>query len=186
MSQQLTIIKPYKVPMDYAATALAELCERIDSGEPLSDALTVVFNDTKLDLADAVDRRIAFDTWIKGAIAAADNAAHEWQARAKKLEMMRDAFIERTKAIVEANPDMPYQGKLGTLKIRKNNPAVQLAFNDKALTADMIALVPGLADYAKAKTTWSVDKLRIAADLKAGEELPWATLTQGTRLEVRK
>ncbi len=75
-------------PLTEAAHLLAELMERIDAGEDLGEALVQAFHDTRLDLAQAVDRRIAFASWVKGAIEMAKKQSDEWRLRAQQLEML--------------------------------------------------------------------------------------------------
>jgi hypothetical protein len=174
-----------KTPLAEAASLLTELCERIDNGENLDHALMAAFNETKLDLAEAVDRRIAFDHWCKGAIEAARQARNDWDERKKLLEALLERFKENTKAIIEANPDLPYAGKLGRLALQKNPPSVQYAFGTKDVTPDLIDYLGIPREYVR--VTYEIDTAKVKADLLAGKEITWAALkTDGCHLRVRK
>lgn len=115
-----------KKPLDLAAILLNELCERVDNGEEMSDALFSSFNDARLTLADAVDRRIAFKNWIEGAIKGTKATRDLYVAHIRKLEAMYDRFREHTLSTVLANPDIPFHGRLGKISAQDSAPQVEL------------------------------------------------------------
>ncbi len=175
-----------KVPMDEASGLLQELTDRIDAGEELSTALVTVFNETRLDLAEAVDRRIAFDTWIKGAIVTTKKAKNAYALRMKRLKMMHKAFVEHTKLTILAHPDLPYRGELGRISVQKNAAKLLLAFGKSAITPDMIRTFGIDESYLKAEVVYSIDTDKVKADLKAGKEILWAAVTKGTQVRFKK
>ena len=181
-----TAIMPRKTPLAEAALILAELCDLIDGGAEIGPALMGAFNDTRLQLADAVDRRICFDTWIKGAQNAARRARDEWATRAKQLDALHDAFKENTKAVLLQAPDLPYQGKLGKIALQKNPPALRLAFGDKYVTLETIEMF-GIPDrFLRVETIRSVDIGAVKEAIQGGDQVPWAEIEQGQHVRFRK
>ncbi len=184
--QQPTAIIPRKTPLAEAALILAELCDRIDGGAEMVPALLEAFNDTRLALADAVDRRICFDTWVKGAIEAAKSARDEWISRSKQLEALHEAFKANTKAVLLQAPDIPYQGKLGKIALQKNPPALRLAFGDKYVTPETIEMF-GIPDrFLRVEVIRSVDIGAVKEAIQAGDQVPWADIEQGQHVRFRK
>lgn len=176
-SQDSMPVVATKQPMDLAALVLAELCDKIDNGADLDQELVRAFDDAKLTLAAAVDRRIAFDTWIKGAIEAAREARTQWEERVQLLKAMHERFKANTLAIVQA-ADVPYQGSLGKIRAQRNPVGVKLTWGDKLLSPDLIDML-GIDDrFVRVKTEYSIDAAAVKAALEAGEDLPWARLDQ--------
>lgn len=185
-SQDSMPVVATKQPMDLAALVLAELCEQVDSGADLDRELVARFDDAKLTLADAVDRRIAFDTWIKGAIEASRAARADWDQRTQLLKRIHEAFKAKTLAIVEASPDVPFVGRFGRLASQKSPPAIKLSFGDKQLTPQLIDMFGIDERFVKTVTTQTIDIDAVKAALAAGDNLPWAEQVQGTHLRIRK
>lgn len=184
-AQLVPVPKP-RVPMAFAAAILSELCDRLDEGADPTDALCAVFQETKLDLADAVDRRVAFDTWIQGAIKTAKEARDVYAERARKLTAAHEAFKKNTQDIIQAHPDLPYQGSLGRLAVQASAPSLKLAFGGKDLTPDMIQMFGIDEKYVKSEIVYTLDTAAVKAALQSGETIPWATLETGSHLRIRK
>lgn len=180
------LVKRERVPMAQAVQMLADLCERIDDGEAPTDAITKVFAETRLDLAEAVDRRIDFSAWIAGAISQAKEQRDVWADRARKLSAAEDAFKANTKAIMEAHPDLPYKGSRGRLALQANSqPTLKLLFGEKAVTPEVLSTF-GIDDrFVKTKTVYEIDTQAVKAALQAGDKLPWAELSHGTHLRIK-
>jgi hypothetical protein len=175
-----------RVPLAWTASTLSHLCDRLDAGEEPDAALVAVFNETKLEHADAVDRRIAFIKFVEGSIEGAKAAAREWDFQAKRLESLLAAMKERTKEILEAFPDLPYSGSLGKLAVQANGgkTPLELTFGDRELTPDLIAMFDVPPEFVKVTYTLNTDAVRAA--LEEGVELPWAKLgDRGRHLRVR-
>lgn len=176
-----------KVPLAQAAHMLAKLCDLLDDGADPNDAFVAVFNETKLELAEAIDRRIAFDHWIEGAINAANSARDQWADRAKKLRATREVFKANTQAIIESNPDLPYQGTLGRLAVQRNGqPALKLTFGDKELTPELIGFYNIDPRFIRTTTTYAIDAATVKAAIAAGEKIEWAELETRQHLRIRK
>lgn len=189
----ISTIPRKKTPLAYASLMLAELCDRIEEQEdregPIDAALIAAFEDTALSFADGVDRRIAFDTFIKGSIETARQAREQWNAQVQLLKLVHEKFKERTKAIVETtlakDPELEFRGKLGKLAIQRNPPSLVLAFGDKVLTLDLIKFF-GI-DMEFVRVSYAVDTERVKGALRAGTEITWAALrSDATHLRFRK
>lgn len=176
---------PVKIPMGWAAAALAEMCDAIDAGAEPSDVLVQVFHDRKLELRDAVDRRIAFFQVVKGQIDAAKAARNAYAEQAKRLEALLEAMKARTKEIIEEHPDLPYEGDLGKLCVQKSPPAVKVMFEDRTLDKETIDLFGISERFIRTKVTYELDTKAVKAAIEAGEDIPWARIEQGTHLRVR-
>lgn len=174
---------PSKIPLAFAAMLLAKVSDDIESGN-LDATLIAAFEDAKLATSEAVDRRIAFDGFIKAAINQCKETAKSWRDEATKLEKAHKRFLERTKEIVEANPDIPFVGTLGRFAIQKNNPAVESDVDEvDEETIDFLGIDP---KYIVVKTTYQIDKTKLSQDLKNGVNIPWARLKQSQRLVIKK
>tara|TARA_R110000868_G_scaffold9394_6_gene46937 strand:+ start:502 stop:1065 length:564 start_codon:yes stop_codon:yes gene_type:complete len=182
----LTVIHKPKVPMAFAASAMAELCQRLDDGEAPNEALVLAFKDTELELGGAVDRRIVFMSMIESAIEDAKKARDAWSDQAKKLSKAYEAFEANTIGIIESHPDLPFKGDLGKLTVRKNPPSVVTAFGDRDLTPSEIYANAIDSGFVRTKTTYRLDKDAIKDALKSGAVLEWAKLEQGQALKVKK
>ncbi len=174
---------PTKIPLGFAAMLLAKVSDDIESGN-LDATLIAAFEDAKLATSEAVDRRIAFDAFIKSAIDRCKDTAKSWRDEASKLEKAHKRFLERTKEIVEANPDIPFKGNLGRFAIQKNNPSVECDVDEvDQETIDFLGIDP---KYIAIETTYRIDKTKLSQDLKNGVEIPWARLKQSQRLVIKK
>lgn len=184
---QPAAVERRKAPMDWAASVLAEICDEMDNTEgAITDDMLARFEDASIDLAEAVDRRIAFDTWIKGATKAARKARDEWNDRVQKLKALHDRFKERTKAIIEDNPNLPYQGNLGKMRVQKSAPSVETTFGDKELTKDLIDMFGIEERFIRRKVEYAVDAQAVKDAIKAGEEISWAQLKQSSHVRFGK
>lgn len=186
---------PRKTSLGEAASMLTALCDQIDAMAEeqsankrlaaIDSALVRAFEDTRLELADAVDRRIGFDVWAKAALVAARAARKEWNDRVQLLKALHERFRERTRDVVAANPNISYAGRLGRLAVQKNAPKVVLVFGDKSVTADMVRFLGIEPEYLR--VTYAINLEAVEVAIKAGKTLSWAALkTDGSHLRIRK
>jgi hypothetical protein len=170
---------PPNVPMAWAAGMFAALCERIDAAQDITPALIEAFEDQRLTLAEAVDRRIVVDKLFKGAVAQAKATRDEWTKRYGELEAAHERFKERTKEVVASRPDIPFEGTIGRIAIQRNSSA-KLVFTDPNTRPQD---VPGR--FTRVTVTEEIDEAAIRAALEAGEELTFARLETGTHVRFR-
>lgn len=177
-----------RIPMAVAATELAQLCDAIDNGAEPSAALVAMFNERRLELAESVDRRIMFLTLVEGQIEQARAMRAGWDTQVQRLKALHDTMRAKTREIIEAAPDLPYQGTLGKLAIQKNGGLAPVAteWGDKALTAAEIEMFGIDERYVQTETTYKLLTDVVRGDLEAGEDLGWAHLApRGMHLKVK-
>ncbi len=76
---------------------------------------------------------------------------------------------------------------MGKIGIQKNPPALKLAFEGKALTADMIDCFQIPKQYIVTKVIYELDTATLKRDILAGDiRVPWATVEQSTGVRFRK
>jgi len=167
-----------KVPMAFAAHILSTICEDIDGADQIDAFLIHAFGIAEQNLANAVDRRIAFNNWAKVQLAAAKEAASYYVGLQNKLTEVHERFKARTKDILAATPDIPYSGKLGKISIAKNGGLQSLVFSfgDKAITPESAAFFGVPPDYVLTKVSYSIDVARVRAELDAGITHEWVSL----------
>lgn len=186
MGKRTEIAPIPKVPMAEAALALSQLCDAIDNGVAPDQALVSIFNETKLDLANAVDRRIAFFGMLDAELEHARKARAAWDAKVQQLKALSERLRASTKEIMEAHPDLPYQGQLGKLAVQKNGGQLPLtlAFDDREVSEETIRMFD--VDERFFRRTYQLDTTAIRRALDAGEKLPWAQLGErGTHVRIR-
>ncbi len=179
-----------KLPLAWAAQVFAQICDDVDGATKIDEFLKAAFDDARCDLAESVDRRIAFDRWCKEQVAAAEEGYRWYRARKEMIERVHGSFRERTKDVVDSQPDVVFQGRLGKIWVQNNPPTVEYTFGAREAITPEVAEAFGVpSEYLVAKTTYRVDSERTKAELQAGEELGWATVRQGRSIRfpaVRK
>lgn len=177
-----------KVPMAVAATDLAMLCDAIEEGAEPSAAFVAVFSEKRLELAESVDRRIMFITLVEGQIEQARAMRAAWDQQVQRLKALLDTMRSKTKEIIEAVPDLPYQGKLGKLAVQKNGGPQPLAtaWGDKDLGPDEVELFGIDERYYQVETTYKLRSDVVLKDIEAGHPVEWAHLApRGTHLRIK-
>lgn len=182
---------PPKLYMGAAAATLTSLCNAIDNGADLDETMTELFATTTQKLSDGVGRRKAAARAISGAIEQTKAYEKQVTSHRRKLEAALVKLKEMTKEIVEANPDIPFKDELGKkLTIVKNSkPSVSYDFDlgHKATRniLDGEALDTVLGDtpaYVERVQHYVLDTGKVLADLQAGADIPWATMSQSYHL----
>jgi hypothetical protein len=195
------VVRP-KIPMDQAAAILSEMCDVVEDAEQNPDfdlkgaaaaAVRQAFRDAEVDLADAVDRRIAWLAYVDGQIIAARAARDGWDAHKQRLESLLEAMKDATAAVVREHKTeekaLAFRGRLGQLAVQTNGGVLPLE-----LTLPMgDLLAETIEEYAiderfyRMSVTYTLDKEAIRAALEAGEKLPWAKLGErGSHLRVKR
>ncbi len=167
-----------KVPMAFAAQTLAQICDEVDSADKIDALLQTAFDDAKLDLGESVDRRIAFDRWVKIQVEAAEEGYRYYRDRKSLLEQVHARFKERTKAIIEAEPGMEdaFRGRLGKISLCNSPTVVEYSFGSREVTPEVAEMFGVDQAYLLPKVVYKIDAARVKQELELGEALPWATL----------
>lgn len=163
--------KLYALANDYQTT-LDNLCDE-ETGE---------INETALENLNAIsedvkEKGVAIATYLRNINAdkeALDMECQRLNARKVQLARRIEWLNVYLKTNMEACSISEISCPLFSIKIRKNNPSVNVT--DESLLPK---------EYIKTKTTESIDKAQILADLKSGQIIPGAELKQGTRLDIR-
>lgn len=180
-----------KTHLSDSARLLADLCERIDSGEEPTTALVSIFNETRLDLAEAIDRRKAFAARLRNEAALFQAASDELKHRAIMFETALEKLKENTKAIMEASPNIPYVDSYGSKLSVVNNSKAKLILDfeirEKKQVSHIVDLgaaeTVGISEEYLSQVSFVVlNTEKVRADLEAGKELPWARLERSTHL----
>lgn len=176
--------------MALAAQNLATLMEAIDEGR-LDEAIVNVFNDTRLDVAAAVDRRICFFDFGEKNAETMRDIARKYQTAAKQLENALETLRQKTIEIMKQAQDVPYKGDLGRLQIQKNtSPSVKVLFEMEKKSIANAVDAQDIEQYGidekfyDVHTYYSLVLDRIKRSIEAGEDIKWATLTRGEHLRI--
>ncbi len=178
-----------KVPLALAVQNLATLMEAIDNGK-LDEAVVKLFNDQRLDLSSAVDRRICFFDICEKHIESLKDIARKYQTTASGLENVLETVKKNTQEIITKNTDLPYKGDLGRLSVQKNAASCQIHLEMKkvslvnALDIDDIEKYEIPEEFYDERTYYVLVIDRIKKALESGEEIKWAELKRGEHLRV--
>ena len=180
-----------KVPLQWAAVALTAMCEQIENGDNIDDALLAQFNETKLDIAEAIDRRKSFKRYLEMMIDHCKAGKSEINDQQKRFEAVLDRLKEKTKEIIEENPDVPYVDSFGKkLTVVQNGTPkleVKLIFYATKTVSNIVDVAQcdffGVdKKYLKQVSHLTLDTELLKSDLKAGEKLEWAEIVYNTQL----
>lgn len=163
-----------------AAADLALLCDRIDAGEDLAEALLTEFADARDNLAAAIDRKKA---WLRECGSKLDLIADhkaELELQRKRYQRIAETIHEQTRALIKAHPGLPWRDSTGKkVSLVTARPALIVDFEDKYQGFyDAEALLAAGVDHKFVQSIGMVkiDKAAVREALLAGEELPWAKL----------
>ncbi len=169
-------------PMAIAAHELALVCDEMDESPDKIDRFLDRFEDAKLTLGDAVDRRIAVDREIKSQIAAHEVGIRHYRDRKAMLEEIHERFRSRTKVLmmlVDEGIRDAFRGKLGKITLAKV-ASVKFAFGEnRPMSAASVEKYGILHDYLVPVMSYKVDTDLVRQELELGKKLAWAHLEHG-------
>lgn len=155
-----------------ASQRLEYMCDAVDSTE-ITDELIKDFAECKEDFSSAVDQRISYIKYCESQIDLATKMQNEWHDRASKFKNIIARIKQNTIDTINANPNLPYKGKLGSVRIQKNSvPALRYDEDDF------------LHNERYRKISYSVDTQMLTRDLKQGIPVPGASLEWGEHLRI--
>ena len=177
-----TLPRP-ELSLRFAAEKLASICALIENGaDPRSAVIQSMFSEARGGLSTSVDAAIEFKRGLDAEETKAEQAIKYWRARKAMVRSMHDAFDEKLLSTMTDHPDMPYRGELEGFAVKSNPPSVELAWDGKDLTAEMISFYDIPETFVRVKTKYEVSKSAIAVHLKSGGTLEWAKLKQDKRV----
>jgi hypothetical protein len=180
-----------KIPLEWAATALTTLSQQIEDGLDVDAAIVRTFEDAKLSVTEAIDRRKAFKSYLLMMIDRCKAAKAEVNDRQKFFERTLERLTEQTKRVIEENPGVPYTDSLGAkVSVVKNGqPRLELKI-PLAVSKSISSVVDheqceffGVdRKYLKTVSYLVLDTEAVKNDLKSGAILEWAELIWGSQL----
>lgn len=155
---------------------------RLEDAPNPSTAVAEYFTDAMLCTQHGVAQALKAKVLLDGMIAELKARRDEWANEAKRAELALETLKTRAKAAIEANPNVAFKCQLGELKLQKSNAAVKTSIdtNNADLLENLSSWCAGWfgvpPEYVKISV--SLDKKKIADDLKSGASLDWASLEQ--------
>lgn len=189
-------LKKFQSSLEEAAADLSSLCEIIDNenGE-LNHAIEAVFSEGKLDLAASVFRRICFFDVCAERLQTYKRVQAEIRAAQKRLEDIVERVETMTISIMEAYPSVPYKSDIGVMRVQQNaQPKLVIDSRIKLDTASVSNILDAAdikrfeisEDLYEARTYYVLLIDTVKNCLKEDREIPWATLTTGRHLRIRR
>lgn len=173
-----------------AAKTLSYVCHMIDDEDGHIDLDLVLqeqFDDALTNISASIDRRKAFYRELNSKIEMAKSYRDEVTKHIKRYEKIQERFIEKTKQVILANPDIPFKDSFGKRLKVIDTPTPRLVFDQDLSAALNMNLLPLSAiEYATPKTTLVMNNEKLKEDLLAGKELPFAHLEYGKQLRGMK
>lgn len=146
-----------------------------------------------LTLGDA--HRDKVDNWIQflDGLEAEIEVYKKREEEAKRLKKSRQNLLDRLKShlvfLIEAHPELKFEGELGELKIKLNPASLKYVLPSTKFTKDHIIdsrdleKFPELKDFAYEIKLTALDTENLKEKLKAGKEIYGARLEKGKALK---
>lgn len=186
-----TIPVKKKIPMQWAAAAFEQISNEIVEAQDIDAALASQFKDSEIDLAESVDRRMAFWRHAQNFFKTCKLGKSEINKAQKDHEKMLAVFVEKTIELIEKHPDIPFKDSYGKkLSVVQNGTPVLKTELD--LKIKSVSNVVALEEcelfgvdpkYLKKVSYMTLDVDAVNADLRAKVELAWAELKWGKYLK---
>ncbi len=182
------VVERGKVHFTWAAKMLADLCLRLDEGATPDEAFQLIFTETRLDLAESIDRRKSLMFALQSNLDAARMARADMDAYIQRLKGVQDKVKEQTREVMEQAPDLPYRDSQGRKLSLCNNSQASLKFpfevkETRAFTNlvedETIRFFEIGLEHIKTITLHALDTDAIRKDLAAGKKLDWAFAERG-------
>ena len=181
-----------RTPLELAALDFAAVLNQIEALDgDLDQAVLSTFGELKLELAEAVDRRIYFLQYLESQIEHVEKMKKAWSERQRVLETLQDRIKESTKqTIMNTDAKLKLKGTTGELSLQKSPPALYLSFDVhrksyEIVTDDEIAKHKIPTKYLQHVELLQLNKIAIREDLQAGVELNFAKLVRNSHIRIR-
>jgi hypothetical protein len=177
-----------RAPLELAALDFAAVLNEIEESEGNIDhAIIQTFGELKLELADAVDRRIYFLQFLESQIEHVEKMEKAWKERRRILGNLNERIKESTKqTIVSAQGSLKLKGSTGELAVQKSPPSVRYMFEParrsfEIVTDDIVSRHKIPAKYLQHVELLQLNKAAVKDDLLAGVELEFATVEKNNQ-----
>lgn len=173
------------------ASSLQRICDAIDEGAEMTSVIKAEFNEAMLQTQDGVDEFLAYRALIEARYEYAKEIKRMADAEMKKAESVKAASDLRAMEVLEAFPNLPFNGSMLKLGTAKNPPSVSVNFDMTEKTyrnvvdREALILFAVPEHYFKTHIVHCLDLKSIGDDLKAGKEIVWAQQKQGKRLSTK-
>ena len=158
------------------ASELIELDERmVESGGELTDDIECDLALVTTALVEKTDGVVEYAKYNDSAIKAVSDRIKELTEIKKKLEKKQERFNDYVLICMDKLNTEELNGDIHKIKIRKPVKVVNITNED---------LIP--IEYIKTETIIKIDKNKLKADLKKGESVHGAELTDGVRKAMFK
>jgi len=188
----MDVVTKKRAPLELAALDFAAVLNQIEQLDgDLDQAILSTFGELKLELAEAVDRRIYFLQFLESQIEHVEKMEKAWKERRRILENLNERIKESTKTTIIANDgSMKLKGTTGELAVQKSPPSVEYAFDFSKksfdiVTDDIVSKHKIPAKYLQHLELLQINKSAVREDLQAGIELGFAKLNRGSHVRVK-
>ncbi len=167
----------------------------------LSDAMLERFSRAQLAVSERTDAWIQYLDAAKVLVAAGKDKRDRVERAYRAAQNLEKGLRRYLRFQLEAHPDVPFKGSLGSLRVQKNpealrvdheardgETAAEISIRDVTVRGvihdRLFDLDPSLRGYAKEVTFTVLDREKLKGDLQAGLKLPWARLERGTHIRI--
>ena len=191
-SERVSDIVPARprVPLAQALAMVSEIYHRLEDGSTEPDAIAAVFSETRLDVAEAIDRRMAVKDSMEAEAEKCRIKAKSYAEAAGRLERAVEALKQNTLTVMQAIPDFPYADSAGRrIHIQQAAPRLVLDLGtakktfSNLVTTDIIAEHEIPLAFIQAGQFLAIDTAAVKAALEAGSAFHWAKLDRTTFLK---
>lgn len=177
------LVTKKRAPLELAALDFAAVLNQIESLEgDIDQAILSTFGELKVELADAVDRRIYFLQFLESQIEHVEKMEKAWKNRRQVLENLNERIKESTKqTILSSEGSLKLKGTTGELAVQKSPPSVRYQFEPsrrsfEIITDDIVSKYKIPAKYLQHVELLQLNKALVKEELLAGTELEFATI----------
>ncbi len=188
--------------MPMALRRVAEVLDIISKSDNEEQAISQITEFVYAQLAESVDRNINFvnvltggkltiDKDTGGVIATARNAVDLAQIELNRLKYIVERIKWNARESLTNRPDIPLSGSNGEFVLQNHGTKTWLAFEPEkrsfsnVITPQMVDSHSIGAQYLIHNTVFQLNKDFVEAELKAGNEIPWAKFEPTKSLQIK-
>lgn len=167
---------------------LSVLENEIDDSPEISPEMCHEHFKSLIEIDVKVDRLLEYMDACKMRSVQNDSKAEEFKNAAKKWERRFESLKNYCLYIIKSTPHISYRGTNKQMGLKLNAPSLQCPMrvsfsSSNIIPADFVEVVP--EKYREAKLVWVLRTDVVRDDLKAGIELPFASLERKESLQIK-